>query len=389
MHIGFRTSGGRGEYEIVGSHSGYSALQLEAWTFSFRWPDGIVRDTGLWLDPGESGKPRLRSMLTPPFQIGRICAAMLMLPDPRRELPESGAGFPLASEKGYVMTQVGFGEDTEFAPVPELVTVDPTYVTLMNLAYTDSIGVKERWHRIEAVYEAAERLPTAVQQALAAHHGYMASGRTIEVGLTGIVHSLAKAIEPEVPGYSPRTDCLPTLEVMCGIESPEVAGLPAPDELPEDAPDVKARAAHKYRLVKVRGFSQHKFSLAVRQAYGHRCAFCGGRFGGISGIDSGLEAAHILAWVSYDMDVVPNALSLCKTHHWAFDSGLMLPVFEKGKYRIRFTQLSNRLPDESRALLGEDGFVIPDEWLPSDPAMRPSPKILNKYQEDLAVQFII
>ena len=42
MHIGFRTSGGRGEYEVVGNHTGYSALSLEGWTFQLRWPDGIV-----------------------------------------------------------------------------------------------------------------------------------------------------------------------------------------------------------------------------------------------------------------------------------------------------------------------------------------------------------
>ncbi|UQX10774.1 hypothetical protein [Candidatus Mycobacterium methanotrophicum] len=48
---------------MVGNHSGYNALGLEGWTFGMRWPDGVVRDTGLWLDPAGCGKPRLRSML--------------------------------------------------------------------------------------------------------------------------------------------------------------------------------------------------------------------------------------------------------------------------------------------------------------------------------------
>jgi hypothetical protein len=388
MHIGFRTSGGRGEYEVVGSHSGYSALQLEGWTFSFHWPDGIVRDTGLWLDPAESGKPRLRSMLDNPFQVGRMCAAMLLLPDPRRELPESGNNFPVATEKGYVMTQVGFGEDTEFASVPELVTVHPTYVTLTNLAYTDSIGVVERWRRIEAVYGAATALPATVQHELSKHQALMASGETIDVELTKIVRALARSIEPVVAGYSWQTDCLQILEVMCGLHTPATPGLPPPDELPEDAPDVKARSAHKYRLSKVRGPGQRKFSVAVRDAYRHRCAFCGGQYGGMTGIDSGLEAAHILAWVSYDMDVVENGMSLCKTHHWAFDAGLMVPVHDRGKYRLRFTELAKQLPDDTRVLLGSDGFEIPDDWLPADARLRPSPAILKKYQEDLAVEFI-
>ena len=49
MHIGFRRSGGRGEYEVVGSHSGFSAISLEGWTFNLAWPDGNVRETGLGL----------------------------------------------------------------------------------------------------------------------------------------------------------------------------------------------------------------------------------------------------------------------------------------------------------------------------------------------------
>lgn len=63
VHIGFRTSGGRGEYELVGTHAGYTASSLEGWPFYMRWPDLIVRNTGLWLDPANGGKPRLRSVL--------------------------------------------------------------------------------------------------------------------------------------------------------------------------------------------------------------------------------------------------------------------------------------------------------------------------------------
>jgi hypothetical protein len=56
VHIGFRTSGGRGEYEIVGGASGLPASGLDGWTFHMRWPDGQTRDTELWLDPAGSGK---------------------------------------------------------------------------------------------------------------------------------------------------------------------------------------------------------------------------------------------------------------------------------------------------------------------------------------------
>jgi hypothetical protein len=55
VHIAFRTSGGRGEYEVVGHAGSYFASELEFWFFYMRWPDGVTRDTELWIDPGDSG----------------------------------------------------------------------------------------------------------------------------------------------------------------------------------------------------------------------------------------------------------------------------------------------------------------------------------------------
>jgi len=147
VHIGFRTSGGRGEYELVGGAGGQSASDLEGWTFSMRWPDGITRDTNLWLDPGESGKPRLRSLVRPPYQIGRIIAAMMLLPGPRREMGSSGEDLPVAQKNGYVIKRIGFGPETSFASPPEAVEFDPNYVELSNQKFSDLIGVDARWSR--------------------------------------------------------------------------------------------------------------------------------------------------------------------------------------------------------------------------------------------------
>jgi hypothetical protein len=392
LHIGFRTSGGRGEYEVVGSHSGYSAISLEGWSFYIRWPDGIVRDTNLWLDPAGSGKPRLRSMLeneNDKIQIGRVIAAMLLLPDPRRELPETGDDPEVVQRKKYVMDQISLGADgTEFDPVTDRVTLDPTAAMLKNTAYSEFIGVRDRWQRIQAVNAKLAALPTAVADAVRAHRDFLASGRPIDKTLVAMVDDIGKALAPEVMGHDWRFDCLPVLEVMANIVLPPSPGVPPPDELPEEMPEIKARSAHQYRLAKVRGPAQRKFSVLIRESYGHRCAFCGGKFGGYVGIGSGLEAAHILAWASYDMDIVQNGMSLCRTHHWAFDAGLVLPVFDHGSYVLRFTSLAAELDDVSRSLLGEDGFVIPDEWLPQDAGMRPSPAILQQYQEDMGVEFI-
>jgi putative restriction endonuclease len=67
--------------------------------------------------------------------------------------------------------------------------------------------------------------------------------------------------------------------------------------------------ARRYRASRFRGI--------VLSAYGHRCAFCGIQLGL-------LDAAHILPVFSPgSSDEVTNGISLCKSHHYAYDSNLV------------------------------------------------------------------
>ncbi len=388
MHIGFQKSGGRGEYEVVGSHSGYTAISLEGWTFNLRWPDGLVRETDIGLEPGGSGKPRLRSLVGDRYQIGRMVAAMLLMPDPRRRISDTSNELPVATAKGYVLSRLGFGPGTTFAPYTKLVTIDPVFVNLTNLVETESVGVAKRWAKIVSVYTASTLYPEKVRAELQRHQAFLASGKTVDVELTKVVTQLSKQMDAAFDTYSKDQDPLPELERRAGIVPPVGPTLPPPDELGEDEPEVSARSAYQYRLAKVRGPGHRLFSIAVREAYRHRCAFCGGIYGGVPNFRSGLEAAHILAWSKYDLDEPHNGMSLCKTHHWAFDAGLMVPELKSGSYRLRFTTLSAKFDQPSMRLLGEDGFVIPDEWLPTDAGLRPSQQCLNILYKDLAVSFI-
>jgi hypothetical protein len=388
VHIAFQRSGGRGEYEVVGSHSGYTAISLEGWTFNVRWPDGIVRETGLGLEPATSGKPRLRSLLSPQFQVGRILAAMLMLPEPRREYQETSVGYPVAREKGYVLTRLGFGPETEFASAVDLVTIEPSFVELENQTQAESIGVAMRWARIQEVYARIEALPPAVSSTVTAHSDFLASGEVITGKLSSIVKQICNALGASDASYTAGHDPLRNLERMVGMSASTGPTLPPPDRLGEDEPEVSARSAHQYRLAIARGASARKFSLDVREAYGHRCAFCGAVLGGVRGIRPGVDAAHILAWSKHDLDVIRNGICLCKLHHWAFDAAILVPVLEKGGYRLRFTTLSEKFDAASMARLGADGFEVPDGWLPSDTTRRPSAKYLDRLYTDLAVTFV-
>lgn len=388
MHIGFRTSGGRGEYEVVGSHSGYTAASLEGWSFYMRWPDGHVRDTGLWLDPGDSGKPRLRSLLTPPLQIGRIIASMLMLPDPTRSLKTMPGTIPIAVAKQYAVTQVGFAPESEFAGVTDRVTFVPSWIEIANQGDVEAIGVAARWQRIQKVYGRIAEFPQELQASVAAHRDYLASGTAIDGKLFAIVKNLGKQLEAAMDGaHEDGTDPLPSFEFLLDLEVPDEPGLPPPDELSEDEPEINVRSAHQYRLAKMRGAAGRKFSAGVRAAYNHTCAFCGAKLGNIEGIRSGVDAAHILAWSKHDLDVVANGIALCKLHHWAFDAGILLVRREGDDYVMRFTTLADRVDPESLVRLGVEGASIPAEWLPGDPNQRPSKRYLDLTYADLGVTF--
>lgn len=388
MHIGFRTSQGRGEYEVVGSQSAYAASALEGWTFSIRWPDGVVRDTGLWLEGAASGKPRLRSLLDPPVQIGKILGAMLLLPDSTRSRESRGIGEPVLVEKKYQITKFGFGPDTEFAPVTDAVTIDPTFVEVANAEYTEVFGVASRWGRIQEVFTRIQDLPLELQEQLTSYHAFLATGEVIDSSVRQSVRSLQRTLPKLVHGGSPEADPLPQLEQLLGLALSDKPQLPEPATIAEESAEIKVRSAHEYRLAKTRGASARVFARAVSYAYGHRCMFCGAKLGGVADIRSGIESAHILAWSAYDLDVVQNGIALCKLHHWAFDAGLIVPVYKGDKIELRLTKLAGHLEIASRALIGSDHFEVPNEWLPLMKSDWPGRLYLTRLYDDLAIELL-
>ncbi len=241
--------------------------------------------------------------------------------------------------------------------------------------------------RDNLVYEAIPALPPTLGAALAQHRDYMVGGQTVTKALTSIVAQLGKTLAQVHGQHIPRHDPLLSLEQLLGIDAPEGPTLPAPDKLGEDEPEVSARSAVQYRLAKARGPGARQFSVAVRNAYEHRCGFCGLVFGGVHGILPGVDAAHILAWSKHDLDIVGNGISLCKLHHWAFDAALIFPEWiSDGTYALRLTTLAEHFPQETRQrLVPSNGALLPTEWLPADKALRPSKTYLKRLQADLAV----
>ena len=106
------------------------------------------------------------------------------------------------------------------------------------------------------------------------------------------------------------------------------------------------------------------FRRAVMQIYEHTCAVCELNIRASSG-ESVTDAAHIIPFsVSYNDDI-RNGMSLCKLHHWAFDTGLISldddyqvivspSMSEQGPTASMLTQLRNR-----RIWLPRDGEHYP------------------------------
>lgn len=62
------------------------------------------------------------------------------------------------------------------------------------------------------------------------------------------------------------------------------------------------------------------FTRLVREAYESQCVFCGSERETPKG-NPEVEAAHIYPKEGGGSDDVRNGISLCKLHHWAFDTG--------------------------------------------------------------------
>lgn len=72
----------------------------------------------------------------------------------------------------------------------------------------------------------------------------------------------------------------------------------------------------KESTIRARGFRQ-----AVLQAYDYSCAFCGMKLRAPVHNLWEAEAAHIVPHSALGRDDVWNGITLCRTHHWAFDVG--------------------------------------------------------------------
>jgi putative restriction endonuclease len=116
----------------------------------------------------------------------------------------------------------------------------------------------------------------------------------------------------------------------------------------------------------------YAFAELVKDAYNHSCAICGNSRETPAG-NPEVEAAHIYPKREGGSDDVRNGLTLCKLHHWAFDTGWLAISDE---HEILVKDASNR--DGYREFKQLEGELI---RLPDRDDVEPHPIFLREHRQ--------
>ena len=388
MRIALRTSGGRGEYEVAGSHESIRVhdvfdrqIVLELLP-GFRFPtNNYVRHT--------QGKPRIR--LLDPYSdshVYLILAAILLLPKPKREIGATPGGKLQIYKDNFSVMSIPF--DVVELSSTEIVA-SPTQMVLSNSTF-DSVRLDliERLRIVMACWEAASKQSSALANAITQHKNAFNS-QNVKSVISAAESIRLATIEPDDPLRHITKDLnLPNLDELMwlGVHATETdEALALGEENLEELKEAARNRMKVWRQVAMRGAAGAKFSLQVREAYDHTCMFTGMRLPKtpMTG-SSGVDAAHILPWAEYDLNSVSNGLCLSKLCHWAFDAGILQLTFDdpSSKYQLQLSTAA--LSAESDGLLKLNGLkdiqgVVSTSLLPKDSANWPKPSFLKVYNE--------
>ncbi len=390
MRIALRTSGGRGEYEVAGSHE------------SIRVHDVFDRQIVLELLPGfkfptnnfvrhTQGKPRIR-LIDPhsDSHIYLILAAILLLPKPKREIGATPGGKLQIYKDNFSVMSVPF--DVVELSTTEVV-ISPTQMIISNSTFDSArLDIIERLRIVMACWEAALKQNSSLATAIIQHKDAFISRNVKNLIATTELIRMA-TIEADDPlRHITKELQLPNLdEVMwLGIHTTDTEEAMAlgEDNL-EDLMEAARNRIKVWRQVALRGAAGAKFSAQVREAYNHTCMFSGIRLPKIPATgSSGVDAAHILPWAEYDLNVVSNGLCLSKLCHWAFDAGILRLKFDASSSRYLIQLSATALAAESAGLLGLNGLnclqgAVSTSLLPKDSANWPNPMFLDVYNDAL------
>lgn len=387
MEIYKRPSSGRGEYEIAGSYRSikHSALTDKEFVIDARPVFGLI-PTGIHLVM-QGGKPRLRRMGEDrsAIQMHRQIEALTLLPKSIRDEGKLPGGEPVILRNRYLLQRI---EISGVKIIGAQAIVRFGAIDCFNGSLTKEINFRKRLAEIGKVLtEMHAYLPSQVAEKLDSYKSVIGAGAGISKSSEATVDDLIAAVQEaaadcDIP-FIDGGDPLEALKELAGVPiaeaPPSVEGID-----PEDV-EIRRRVAERWRKNADRGPNAAKFRKDVRSAYRSTCLVCGLKLAASDLRIPGVDAAHILPWADYDLDVVENGLCLCKLHHWAFDQLLLAVVPDTAdNYRIVLTPLACEIFKQNKDALDElrkhEGTVR-IERLPSDRNLWPRAAFLKKFYE--------
>ena len=118
------------------------------------------------------------------------------------------------------------------------------------------------------------------------------------------------------------------------------------------------------------------FRRAIMRIYDHTCAVCKLNIRAPSGA-SVTDAAHIIPFSDSYNDDIRNGMSLCKSHHWAFDAGL---IAVNEDYKVIVSRAVNEQGPTEAMLTGLQNKLI---RLPKKMKYRPHQRALKWHREEI------
>ncbi len=379
MQIRLRPSGGRGEYELAGSHGNVRGADLYGLELEFdfgldlRVPLRAVADV-------HDGKPRIR--LDDPHtcaHAAKVIAALLLLPQPIREIRQTGGtsesiDFQRCAYSSIVVDVVNKNATT-------VVLRPRTIVVINGHNASETVDVLSRFDYVKRAWEGMLVASPQLQDAIAVHKGI--------ANATSFDHkSLIAAANKVLNTPTAATLFEPHLSIAGSDTEIVLTPPPLTEDDPSSPIDVNRELRKRLAWRAERGADGRRFKKDVSAAYAFKCAFTGESLPPLGkGYLPGVDAAHIYPWSRKGSNDVTNGLSLSKQMHWAFDEGIL---------RLRYaaptaSTLLVDMPSEIAILAKSTGFdlgsylavcgTVPAANLPVDPSMWPSRKSLELYNE--------
>ena len=382
MNITLRSSGGRGEYELAGRHGDIRIADLFGMPLYLEiLPNQIINTHSKCLH--KDGKPRIRldSSHVKDAHPSALVIYAALLPKPRRKLDDT-IGENLIQRENFVVQTIRVDAVIKNGRA----ILSPVIVQLENASGAKhNIIFAERMARVLRVWTAAGVETGGIAEAVQKHARAFCSPMSSQIEQRESYTELWRTLN------EPAGDLLPILERHFAMGSvgrdysEELSDEDLKEEVHLDPTEARVERVKQWRLAASRGSSATLFRTKVQNAYDFRCLFTGHRLPKIETTTrAGVDAAHILPWSNYNLDITQNGLCLSKQCHWAFDEGLLRLSYDESINAYVLT-----ISKESRVAAEKVGFEmsvfdalvgpIPKTRLPASHTLWPS----HQYLKDL------